>query len=263
MKINPAIILGTIVLLLFLGSCAVTQKKITYLQYSDISETSDIPVRDPRISVTPATYKVMPYDNIYIRVVTPNPEWSALFNPVSVGLGGAMTQESASLVGYPVDTNGEIDIPYVGKVKVADKTLSEIKEELDIVFRNYVSDAAITVRLVSNYVSVIGSVRTPGRYPINRYQLTVFDALATAGDIDLHGNRQRIQLIRQSAYGPVVKEFSLTDRSILTSEFYYVMPNDIIYVKPRWGVGFSNNAAIYNLFLTTITTSLVIIGFFR
>jgi polysaccharide export outer membrane protein len=263
MKIRPRIITSTLILVLFLGSCAVTQKKLTYLQYADIPETSELPIRDPRISVTPATYKVMPYDNIYIRVVTPNPEWSALFNPVSTGFGGAMTQESASLVGYPVDTNGEIDIPYVGKVKVAEKTLNEIKVELDAVFRNYVSDAAITVRLVSNYVSIIGNVRSPGRFPISRYQLTVFDALAAAGDIDLYGNRQKIQLIRQSAYGPVVKEFSLTDRSILTSEFFYVMPNDIIYVKPRRGVGFSNNAAIYSVILSTITTTLVVIGFFR
>jgi polysaccharide export outer membrane protein len=224
---------------------------------------SDLPVRDQRIAVAPSAYKIMPYDNLFIRVITPDPQWSVLFNSSPVGQGGALTEESATLVGYPVDGYGDIEIPFVGKVDVAGKTISEIKIKLDSVFRKYVNDAAITVRLVNNYISIIGEVRTPGRYPINKDLLNVFEALSGAGDIELYGNRQKVQLIRPSPYGPIVKEFTLSDRSILTSEFYYVMPNDIIYVPPMKGKGFQTNAAIYTLFLTTITTALVIISFFN
>ena len=69
-----------------------------------------------------------------------------------------------ALFGYPVDRDGYIEIPFVGKVRVGGETLSEIKADLDSIFYNYVTDAAITVRLVNNYVSIIGEVSRPGRY---------------------------------------------------------------------------------------------------
>jgi len=134
---------------------------------------------------------------------------------------------------------------------------------LDSTFQNYVTDAAITVRLVNNYVSIIGELRSPGRYILTKDRINIFEALSMAHDLSEFGNRQKVQLIRPTPYGPVVKEFSLSDRSILTSEFYYIMPNDIIYVKPVPGRMFAHNTSIYSLLLSTITTALVIISYFR
>jgi polysaccharide export outer membrane protein len=205
----------------------------------------------------------MPYDNLFIRVLTPDPQWSSLFNIMPVGAGGTVTEESAALFGYPVDVDGNIEIPFVGKVKATGKTLSELKVELDSTFKNYVTDAAITVRLVNNYVSLLGEVRRPGRYPLTKDRINVFEALSMSGDMSEFSNRQKVQLIRPSPYGPLVKEFSLSDRSILASEFYYIMPNDIIYVKPASGRMFAHNTSIYSLLLSTITTALVIISYFR
>ena len=262
MKIFYRIFLISLSTVLILSSC-VTQEKLSYLQYSNMPGKSNLPVRDTRSSVTPSSYKLMAYDILFIRVITPDPQWSVLFNTMPTGSGGQVTEESAQLLGYPIDGNGDIEIPFVGKVEVAGRTLSETKARLDSTFKDIVKDAAITVRLVNNYISIIGEVRTPGRYPINKDLINIFEALSAAGDIELYGNRQKVQLIRPSPYGPIVKEFSLADRSILTSEFYYVMPNDIIYVQPIKEKDFQNNAAIYTLFLTTITTALVIIGYFK
>jgi polysaccharide export outer membrane protein len=205
----------------------------------------------------------MPYDNLYIRVITPDPQWSVLFNTMPVGAGGAVTEESAALFGYPVDIEGKIEMPFVGKIEVGGETLSEIKVELDSVFKNYVTDAAITVRLVNNFITILGEVRAPGRYLLSKDRLNIFEAISMAGDLSEYGNRQKMQLIRPSPYGPVVKEFSLSDRSILNSELYYLMPNDIIYIQPIKGKAVQVNASVYSLFLTTITTALVVIGFFR
>jgi polysaccharide export outer membrane protein len=247
-------------IILVLSSC-VTRKKLTYLQYLDESAGYRISPEEERTSVTPADYKLMPYDVLYIRVITPDPQWSALFN-IDLGTGG-LTQESAGLSGYPVDSEGNIEMPFVGKVKVADKTLSEIKVELAAIFKNYVTDAALTIRLVNNAVSIIGEVNAPGRYIIYKDRINVFEALSLAGDMSTYGNRQKVQLIRPSPYGPIVKEFSLSDRSILTSELYYVMPNDVIYVMPMQGRSFQTNTTVYTLFLTTITTALVVISYFQ
>lgn len=236
---------------------------MTYLQYSDKASGQRFSGEEIRPSVTPSAYKVMPFDNLYIRVLTPDPQWSELFNTMPVGAGGAVTEESAALFGYPVDDDGRIEIPFVGKITVGGKTLAEIKSELEIEFGNYLKDYAITVRLVNNFVSILGEVTAPGRYRLTKDRVSIFEALAMANDLSVFSNRQKVQLIRPSPYGPVVKEFSLSDRTILSSDLYYVLPNDLIYVMPIQGRSFQINAAVYSLFLSTISTVLVVFGFIR
>jgi len=260
MKYRATFTLILLAIIFTLSSC-ITKKNLTYLQYSDKSGDNDLSEIEFRTSITPAAYKIMPYDNLYIRVLTPDPQYSALFN-VDLGTGG-LTQESAGLSGYTVDLDGNIEIPYVGRVKVAGETLSEIKSSLDSIFKDYVQDAEITIKLVNNTVSIIGEVNNPGRYLIYKDRLNIFEALSLAGDLSVYSNRQKLQLIRPSPYGPIIKEFSLADRSILTSDLYYVLPNDVIYALPVQGRSFQTNSNIYTLFLTTITTALVVISYFR
>jgi polysaccharide biosynthesis/export protein len=246
---------------LIMSSC-VTKKNLTYLQYSEKSDRYEI-TNENVITVTPAAYKIMPYDNLFIRVITPDPQWSSLFNVMPVGAGGSVTEESAGLFGYLVDSEGNIEIPFVGKVEVAGKTLSDIKLDLDSIFKNYVTDASITIRLVNNYVSILGEVNRPGRYPLTKDRVNVLEAISFAGDLSVYGNRKKIQLIRPSPYGPIVKELTLGDRSVLSSELYYIMPNDIIYAPPVKGRPFQVNSLVYSLILTGITTALVLVGYFR
>ncbi|MGB8491159.1 MAG: polysaccharide biosynthesis/export family protein [Bacteroidales bacterium] len=264
MKTPCKAILISFLILLSLVSC-VSSRKLSYLQY-----TVDLTNAHVLTTFTPAAYRMMPYDIIYINVVTPDPQWSSIFNPSATAAGTSMTQESAALMGYTIDENGKIDLPFVGSLKVAGKTLSEIKIDLDSTLKHYVTDASITVKLVNNYISIIGEVSAPGRYPMTKYRLNVFEALSMAADLNLYGDRQKVQLIRQSPYGPVIKEFSLKDRSILTSDYYYIMPNDIIYVRPMKARSFQINSSTYSLILSSIatilssvTTILVLFGYGR
>lgn len=260
MKKQLSILLIFMFIALLSGSC-VSKKKLTYLQYSGgfgdyTGQQSDI-----MTSVTPSAYKIMSNDILYIRVVTPDPQWSTLFN-ADVGTGG-ITQESAALMGYVVDIDGNIEIPYVPKVKVTGKTLSEVKADLEIILKDYVTDAAITVKLVNNNISIIGEVNTPGRFILTKDRLNIFEALSMAGDMSYYGDRRKVQLIRPSQYGPVVREFSLADRTVLSSEYYHIMPNDIIYVAPRKARSFELNSNVWSLLLSTLTSTLGVIAFFR
>ncbi len=261
MKKKIVISLLTLLFLLSALSSCVSKKHLSYLQYSDESRGEESTIRSVRAYVSPPDYRVLPYDNLYIRVITPDPQWSNLFN-ADLGMGG-LSQESASLVGYTVDADGFIEIPYVGRIEVAGMKLPEIKARLDSIFTDYVTDAAITVRLVNNFISIIGEVNSPGRYPLSKDQITIFEAISLAGDLSYYGNRQKAQIIRPSPYGPIIKEVTLLDRSILTSEYYYVLPNDIIYIMPRRGRTFQINSSTWSLFLTTLTSTLGIIAFFR
>lgn len=262
MKRHSALLLIILLIMVLLSSC-VSRQKLTYLQFNDKAQVYDQSGGESRSSVTPSAYKIMPYDNLYIRVITPDPQWSELFNSMPIGAGGSVTQESAGLFGYSVDDEGYIEIPFVNKVKVGGLTLSEIKEELDSIFKNYVTDAAITIRLVNNFISVIGEVNAPGRYPLIKDRMNIFEALSMAGDMSAYSDRQKVQLIRPSPYGPVIKEFSLADRSILSSEYYYIMPNDVIYAIPMQGRSFELNATFWSLVLSTITSTLGVLAFFR
>jgi len=227
-------------------SC-VTNKKLTYLQ----SEGA----RDEFIAITPDTYKIQPYDNLFVRVVTPDPQWSAMFNTLSTtGSSYGMSELSADVLSYSVGDDGTIELPYAGKFMVAGKTLNAVKTELDNALKSYVADAVVTVKMVNNYVSIIGEVQRPGKYPIYKDRLNIFQALAMAGDLGTYSNRQKLQLIRQTPEGNIVKEFSIRNRSLIGTQFFYVMPNDVIYAPPIKGRFFQMNAFPYSIILSTITT---------
>lgn len=243
-----------IITIVVLSSC-VSRQKLTYLQYSGAKEKNSPDFSEGRRSVTPTEYKIMPYDNLFINVSSIDPKWSSMFNAVSEG---SITEESAILQGYWVDNEGNIDIPFIGKVQVQGETLEKVKLKLESIFSSYVKDAALTVRLVNNHVSLIGEVATPGKYPLTKVRVNIFEALAMAGDLSDFSNRRKIQLIRPTAYGPVIKEFSLNDRSILNSEFYYVMPNDIIYAPPLKGKAFQVNSSVFAIVLSVVNAGMVV-----
>jgi polysaccharide export outer membrane protein len=246
MRLNHITISLLITVSLLLSSC-VTNKKLTYLQSEG--------VREEFIAITPATYIIQPYDNLYIKVVTPNPEFSDMFNTMSATVSSiSVTEQSADMVSYTVDDSGTIELPYAGRFMVAGKTLHIVKTELDNALKSYIADAVVTVKMVNNYISIIGEVQRPGRYPIYKDRLNIFQALAMAGDLDIYSNRQKLHLIRQTPDGNTVKEFSVKDRSIIGSQFFYVMPNDVIYAPPMKGRFFKMDAFPYSVILSTITT---------
>ena len=245
MKANHLII---VILVLFSFTSCVTNRKLTYLQYKGVRH-------DIIMVVTPPAYKIMPYDNLFIRVMTPDPRLSDMFNTIQSAVTGiSMTEQSADMLSYSVDGNGYIQLPYAGRIMVAGKTLDMVTEEVEKILKSYIADAAVTVKMVNNYVSLLGEVQRPGRYPIYKERMNIFQALAMAGDLSDYSNRQKLQLIRQTPGGNIVKEFSVNDRSIMASEFFYVMPNDVIYARPMKGQFFQMNAFPYSVILSTITT---------
>ena len=243
----PKIKISIFCLVTLLAASCVTNKKLTYLQ-------SEGP-REEFIAITPATYIIQPYDNLYIRVITPDPKLAEMFNTMPANYASmSMNELTADILSYTVDDAGTIELPYAGKFVVAGKTLNQIKEVLDIAIKSYITDAVVTVKMINNYVSIIGEVQNPGKYPIYKNRLNVFQALAMAGDLDKYSNRQKIQIIRQTPDGNTVKEFSLKDRSIIGSQFFYVMPNDVIYAPPMKGKFFQMDAFPYSTILSAITT---------
>ncbi|OGX90314.1 polysaccharide biosynthesis/export family protein [Hymenobacter coccineus] len=227
--------------LLGLGGC-VTQQKLPYLQSSSYSKQKPVEVANAR----PA-YLLQPGDVLSIRVQSVQPALSELFNvptPQSMVSGDPST---LYLTGYPIDEAGTINLPTVGRLKVTGISLTQAQVLLEQKVGAYVRDANVLVKLLSFKITVLGEVRTPGRYFIYNPQATVLEALGMAGDLTEFGNRQNVKLVRQTAKGSEVVLLDLTDANLLQSPYYYLLPNDALYVEPlkaRTERGNANNLGL-------------------
>jgi polysaccharide export outer membrane protein len=250
------LVIGLAFILFLLEGC-VTNKKTAYLQEYDISQyESD--------SIFSETYKLQTSDNIFIKVITPESRYAEMFNTIPVASPTtSTTEQSLDLLSYVVQLDGTVEIPYLGAIQVGGKTLVETKAILEEAFTDYMDEVSVTVKLVNYYVSILGEVNMPGRYPVYKQQMNIFQAMAMAGDIDAFGNRYTVKIIRPTPEGSVIKEFDMTDRSLVDSEFYYVMPNDVIYVEPMKGKFFAMSQFPYGLILSTISVTILTLSFIQ
>lgn len=220
-------------LVMMLSSC-VMSKKINYLQ-----EGGDMPIYNDSVSFD--DYQLLCGDYIYIRVNAIDMEMADMFNGnISVSNMTYMTPDNstARLYLYLVEEDNCIDYPYVGRVEVAGKTLREVKLLLEEKLDGMLQGFSVDVRLANRSFSIIGESGT-GRYNIPREQLTIYEALAMSGDMSLYANRKEVHLIRQTPQGTKVMKFDLRSKSIIDSEYYFIQPNDVIYIPfdsaKHWG----------------------------
>jgi polysaccharide export outer membrane protein len=222
--------------ILLIQGC-VSQRDIEYLQLKGNASKS---FKDAEI----ADYRVKINDELYIRVSSLDAETSSLFNTMGGNtdnsFAGSMQPYGASLVSYTVGKDGTVRLPIIGNIQVKEKTLNQIGAIIKDSLNNILSQPIVTVKLVNRYVSVIGEVRNPGNFPYAQEKLTVFDALSLAGDLTIYSNRKEVMLTRNEGGKNTLVTLNLTDPEILGSSYYYVRPNDIIYVKPmkkrKWGL---------------------------
>ncbi len=235
-----------LVVILSFASC-VTNKKTTYLQVlKDQLDTLDV--------VRPESYLIRPGDELYIKIEPLSPDAEQFLDAGESSSSSALTQ-SLYLRSYDVYADSCIDYPYIGKVKVAGLTTRQVRKTMEDAMREFVlKDGKVTVKLVNKYVSVLGAVGSPGKYTIYKEGLNIFQMIAMAGDVSTYGNREMVKLIREVDGEIIVKEFDLRRNDILGSEFYYVQPNDVIYIEKMKGQFFRMEN--FSSFLTTVTSSL-------
>ena len=229
-----------------MASC-VTPRRTHYLQ-----ETGGDIASYPEV-YTPADYRIQRDDELSVRVITLDPESSELFNVSSVN--GTRSNETRGLYTYTVYDDGTIDFPFLGAVPVAGKTLREAKVFLEERLRDYVKDCSVEVRLTNSYFNLITEAKA-GRYAITKEKMTIFEALAVGGDLGTYSDRKRVKIIRETPDGGTsVKEFDLRSKDILGSEYYYVQPNDIVYVRAFKGQFFRMRSFLAALGITSSTIS--------
>lgn len=235
-----------------LSGC-VTQSELEYVKRDDRSPKSfkeaDVP-----------DYRLKPNDELYIQITSLDEVASNFFNSQGnqqlINVGG-MQPYGASLVSYAINTEGFLMMPLIGTVYVKDKTLAQVREMLTDSLVNVLSQPNVTVKLVNRYISVLGEVRNPGHFPYAQERLTVFDAVSAAGDITKFGNRKEVMLARNENGSNMLISIDLTRPEILESKYYYLRPNDMIYVKPLKKRIWGTSEFPFSLILSTLTFTLL------
>lgn len=239
--------------LLFFGLVAVllsscySHRVIGYLQ--EPTKQNHIPVYD---SVPYEPYRIRVNDEIIYRLVTMDETMSKMLGTNNVSVS---TQYVNSYRVYP---DGTIDLPYLRPVKVQGLTEAEAQDTLRAAFREIIPDADVKLALYNKYFSVIGDARS-SQYFIYKERMNIFQALAMTGDVMNSGDRRHIRIIRPRDGGeePEILEFDMRTNSIIDSKYYYIYPNDVIYVA-RTKDSFYK-VPTYTGFLGLITSSVALL----
>ena len=229
--------LGLVLLSLTAFSC-ISNEKIIYLQNLE-GNTS---IEDGEL----ITYEIPEYrlqynDIIDVNVQTVEDMLQFGFNNkatanMSGQMGNIASQSGGDvyyMTGYTVDTHGNIRLPILGDVFVQDMTLEEARTEIEQKLRTYVtSELYVKVKLGGIRYSALGEFRRPGKFVVLQDRMTIFEAIANAGDLTTVAKRDEVLLIRQYPEGTKLHRINLNDRQIVQSPFYFIQPNDQIYVEP-------------------------------
>ncbi|MCH6201730.1 polysaccharide biosynthesis/export family protein [Aquiflexum sp. LQ15W] len=138
------------------------------------------------------------------------------------------------LSGYTLDDNGFVDMPVLGKLKLVGLNLEDAKISVENELKRYVKDDDffVRIRLGGIRFSALGEFARPGKYTVLQNRVTIFEAIATAGDLSVVAKRDNVMLIRQYPDGSRAHRINLNNKEIMNSEFYFVRPNDMIYAEP-------------------------------
>ena len=170
-------------------------------------------------------------DILAINISSLNPAEDMMYN-AAVGITGSSSATGASS-GYLVDAQGNIQLHKLGLIYVEGMTRAELKNKIQRDIEPYLKDPVITVRYVNHKVSVLGEVGRPGSVPMPEERLSVLEILSSSGDVTTSARRDNILIIRETAEGRQLKRINLEDHSIFNSEWYYLKPDDVVYVEPN------------------------------
>jgi polysaccharide export outer membrane protein len=207
----------------------VTQRKLKYM--TDLkADTTSVAVIDSSYS-----YRLNPGDVLYVKVVSSTDSKMELFNQSlsntqsGVNSGGGQTN---LLTGTLIDQYGDIELPMVGLIRLSGLTLKQAEKLIKEKMTEYLTYVTVTVKLMSFRVSVLGEVVNPGIKQIDRSHLTILDAISYAGDLTDVANRKKVRLIRKENNRNKVYTIDLSTVNMLGSDFYYLRPDDVVYVEP-------------------------------
>ena len=230
-------------LLLFISvlfsSCISTQDLI-YLQKKNNSDGETMIA-----AVESKPYRLQTNDVLSITIKAIDPKLVAIFSPSNDGGAGGKSESGLYFDGFTVDDHGNIRIPVLGELNVIGYTLDEIRvrveKQLLAEYFNKEANIFVTVKLAGFRYVINGEIGNTGTKTLFQEQVTIMEAIANSGDITITGDRKAVTIMRKTPTGVQMHDLDLTDINVMQSPYFYLQPNDYIYVKPlkqkTWGTG--------------------------
>jgi polysaccharide export outer membrane protein len=162
---------------------------------------------------------------LYIKIFSLDEKTNGIFNERGVTLAN-------ELLSYSVGAAGNISLPFVSNIYVKDLTINQAREKIEKSLQVYLNNISVIVRFVSNKVTVLGEVRNPGQHPFYDERISIFQALGLASGASDYGNLSNVTLVREKDNVLKYYTLDLTKRNIASSEYYYLLPNDIVIINP-------------------------------
>lgn len=248
-----------------LFSSCVPHKDTVYLQNKESSlDTTNIVVEKQK------PYRIQVNDILNIRVKALDQDNVAILNPIGEGNLNASGDERAYFDGFTVDLHGNIRVPTLGFINVLGYTTEEIEKKiekklLDEQFKE-TANIFVTVKLAGLRFTLYGEISSPGTQTLYQERVNIFEAIANAGDITEYGNRKDIVIVRQYPQGQKIHHLDLTDIKVMQSPYYFIQPNDNIYVKPlkrkSLGTGINARESLTTIIsvLSLVTTTVLLVN---
>ncbi len=235
-QLKPLFLLAII---LTLNSCY-TQKDKRFLQTS--SSLPEYDYSDYK------EYKIAVNDELIFRIITEDDEFVNL-----IGVGNV---SGSNVISYRVYPDGTIDVPFLENIKVEGKTMTEAALIIENKFKEIISkDVQVKLTLRNKVYTVLGDAGK-GIFPIYKDRLNIYQALAQSGKIALSGDRKHIKIVRERNGKPEILEFDIRPQSVIESKYYYIYPNDIIYVQTESSSFYKTNS--YSGLIGLITSSIAL-----
>ena len=250
--------MAALVLAMAFASC-VPQKKMLLLKEAQMA-TEDKSIN--YVNERSVNYKLQPGDNLYIRFLNTVDERgaSAMTGDYSNRTTQMSSEASIYLQSYTLDEDGFIELPLTGKIYLKIMTVDQAKDKLQEEVSKFVNQTTLIVKLSNFNLTVLGEVTKPGMYKVYQTQINLFEAIALAGNMTNFAKNEEVKIVRQTDNGSEIVTVDLGAADILSSPYYYLKPNDIVYVEPlkmkQWGFTsfpYSTVLSVVSLALTTIT----------
>jgi polysaccharide export outer membrane protein len=209
-----------ILLFLFVFFSCTPTKKLTYVANKGPDAANNEYFND-RSEKT-----IQPYDYLYIKIFSLDERTNNIFNERS------SSSNETELLSYAVDDKGNVNMPFIGTINVKDLTINQAKERIEKSLAIYLNNISVTVRFVSNKITVLGEVNVPGLYAFYDEKVTAFQAIGFARGTTTFGDLTNITLIREKNNKVSYYYLDMTKKNIVGSDNYYLLPNDIIIINP-------------------------------
>ncbi len=239
-----------------MSSC-VPHKNLIILQQDKNDKRDSLEFADFR-----KIYLIQPGDLLSIKVSSIDPASVAIFNKeIGGGRSNQVNEPSIYLTAYLVSDSGYVNLPMIGKLYLSGLSIMEATFLIEKELKTYYKYVSVDVKQMSFRVSILGEIKSPGVYNFYNERVNIIQALSRAGGFTDVSNRKKVKIIRNEDGKLKVKIINLKTDDIFDTEYYYLQPNDAIYVEPLKAKTVKVNSPTIQVIISTLTFLIVVTNF--